>query len=251
MYLSPQELEKMTLHNIGFLAQKRLARGLKLNYPEAVALIATVLLEMMRDGRSTVPELMETGRQLLGRRQVLSGVPEMLSEVHIEGTFADGTKLVAVRQPIANEQGDLKMALYGSFLPIPDISVFGEDEPQSAGTISTDEGAIVLNANRATVSIEVQNTDVRPIQIGSHFNFVEANARLLFDRAAAYGKRLDIPAGAAIRLEPGETRTVTLVEIAGNKIIRGGNNLADGAIGEDHKTATLQRVQDRAFANRN
>lgn len=99
------------------------------------------------------------------------------------------------------------------------------------------------------VTISVSNTDERPIQIGSHFHFVEANPRLKFDRSAAYGKRLDIPAGTAIRFEPGETKTVTLVEIAGNKVIRGGNNLADGAVGSSNKKGTLARVEARAFAN--
>ena len=99
MHLAPRELEKLALHNAGFLAQKRLARGLRLNYPETVALIATQLLEFIRDGRS-VAELMDLGRRFLGRSQVLSGVPEMISEVQVEGTFPDGTKLVTVHEPI-------------------------------------------------------------------------------------------------------------------------------------------------------
>ncbi len=87
------------LHQAGCLAQKRLARGLRLNYPEAVALIATQLLEFIRDGRS-VAELMDLGRQLLGRADVLDGVAEMIDEVQVEGTFPDGTKLVTVHHPI-------------------------------------------------------------------------------------------------------------------------------------------------------
>ena len=86
MHLSPREIEKLMLHNAGSLAQKRLARGLKLNHPEAVALIAAGLLEFIRDGRS-VAELMDLGRQFLGRRQVMDGVAEMLVEVQVEGTF--------------------------------------------------------------------------------------------------------------------------------------------------------------------
>ena len=91
MHLSPREIEKLMLHNAGAVAQKRLARGLKLNHPEAVALIAAQLLEFIRDGR-TVAELMDLGRQFLGRRQVMEGVAEMLDEVQVEGTFPDGTK---------------------------------------------------------------------------------------------------------------------------------------------------------------
>src|ERR1700689_1063443 len=104
MHLSPRDIEKLMLHNAGFLAQKRLARGLRLNYPESVALIAAQVLEFIRDGRS-VAELMDLGRQFLGRRQVMGGVPEMLHEVQIEGTFPDGTKLVTVHHPIAADDG--------------------------------------------------------------------------------------------------------------------------------------------------
>ncbi len=121
MHLSPREIDKLLLHNAGGVAQKRLARGLRLNYPESVALISAQLLEFIRDGRS-VAELMDLGRRFLGRRQVMPGVPEMIAEVQVEGTFPDGTKLVTVHHPIAAENGDLSLALYGSFLPLPDLS---------------------------------------------------------------------------------------------------------------------------------
>src|SRR5881275_1273222 len=123
MHLTPHETDKLVLHGAGFLAQKRLARGLRLNYPEAIALIATQLLELIRDGRS-VAELMDLGRRVLGRSQVMPGVPELIAEVQVEGTFPDGTKLVTVHHPIALEQGDLDLALHGSFLPVPDRSRF-------------------------------------------------------------------------------------------------------------------------------
>src|SRR5271156_899483 len=108
MHLSPRELDKLKLHQAGFLAQKRLARGLRLNYPEAVALIATQVLELIRDGR-TVAELMDLGRKLLGRADVMEGVPEMIQEVQVEGTFPDGSKLVTVHHPIVAETGDLTL----------------------------------------------------------------------------------------------------------------------------------------------
>jgi len=117
------------------------------------------------------------------------------------------------------------------------------------GEVTTPDGELTLNVDRPTISLSVTNTDDRPIQVGSHFHFVECNPRLRFDRENAYGKRLDIPAGTAIRFEPGETKTVPLVEIAGNKIIRGGNNLADGSIGASNKTATLARIKAREFGN--
>src|SRR3954463_641862 len=118
MHLTPHEIDKLLLHNAGFLAQKRLARGVRLNYPETVALIATQILEFIRDGRP-VAELMDLGRRLIGQNQVMPGVPDMVAEVQVEGTFPDGTKLVTVHHPVVLEDGDLNLALYGSFLPVP------------------------------------------------------------------------------------------------------------------------------------
>jgi urease beta subunit/urease gamma subunit len=249
VHLAPYEVDKLTLVSTGLLAQRRLARGLRLSYPEAVALISTVLLELIRDGLHSVSDLMVLGGTILGQREVLPGVPDLVGEIHIEGTFPDGTKLVAVRAPITKETGDLKLALHGSFLPIPDVALFADADADTAGAITTPDETLTLNDGRATITLSVSNTDVRPIQVGSHFHFVEANPRLKFDRDKAYGKRLDIPAGTAIRFEAGETKTVTLVEIAGNKIIRGGNNLADGSVGASNKSATLSRVKSRQFAN--
>src|SRR5512138_83456 len=123
MHLTPRDVDKLILHGAGVVAQKRLARGLRLNQPEAVALIATQLLELIREGR-TVAELMDAGRRMLGRAQVMAGVPEMIAEVQVEGTFPDGTKLVTVHHPIAADQGALALALYGSFLPVPDAAAF-------------------------------------------------------------------------------------------------------------------------------
>lgn len=250
MHLSPREVEKLLLHNVGFLAQKRLARGLRLNHPEAVGLIAAQLQEFIRDGRS-VAELMNLGRKFLGRNQVMPGVPEMIAEVQVEGTFPDGTKLVTVHHPIAAANGDLSLALYGSFLPVPDVSVFKSTEGESnePGTYSVPEGEIELNAGRDVISLAVTNLGDRPVQVGSHYHFIETNASLKFDRSKAYGRRLDIPAGTAVRFEPGETKTVSLVEISGAKVIRGGNNLADGPVSEAGRATAMQRVKEKGFAH--
>ena len=250
MHLTPRELEKLQLHSIGCVAQKRLARGVRLNYPEAVALIATQLLEFIRDGK-TVAELMDLGRQLLGRRQTMPGVAEMIAEVQVEGTFPDGTKLVTVHHPIAAEDGNLELALYGSFLPVPDLGAFRDAAPEnSPGEILTSDEELVLNEGRDSIELTITNLGDRPIQVGSHYHFIETNASLEFDREQAYGRRLDIPAGTAVRFEPGESKTVSLVEIAGNKVIRGGNNLADGEVNDAGRQATLQRVTDQGFAHK-
>jgi urease subunit gamma/beta len=251
MHLSPREIDKLLLHNAGYLAQKRLARGLRLNHPEAVALIATQLLEFVREGKR-VAELMDLGRRLLGRNQVMAGVPELIGEVQVEGTFPDGTKLITVHHPIASENGELTLALHGSFLPLPALSLFqpGATELQlEPGLCETQPGEVELNAGRPTLTLAVTNLGDRPVQVGSHYHFIETNAQLRFDRGKAYGKRLDIPAGAAVRFEPGETKTVRLVEIAGHKIIRGGNNLAGGPISAENQEAALKRVKAGGFAH--
>jgi urease subunit gamma/beta len=248
MHLTPHELDKLALHQAGVLAQKRLARGLRLNYPEAVALIATQVLEFVRDGRS-VAELMDLGRRLLGRVDVMDQVGEMLTEVQVEGTFPDGTKLVTIHHPIALEAGDLTLALYGSFLPVPE-----RREPASAaestvvpGEILTTDDEIEINAGREAIHLSVTNSGDRPIQVGSHYHFSETNRALVFDRARAYGRRLDIPAGTAVRFEPGQTRTVPLVEIAGHRVVRGGNALAEGPVTDETRTTMKTRATTRGF----
>jgi urease subunit gamma/beta len=254
MHLTPHELDKLVLHQAGIVAQKRLARGLRLNYPEAVALIATQLLEFIREGRS-VAELMDLGRQLLGRAEVMDGVAGMLHEVQIEGTFPDGTKLVTVHEPIAGARGDLRLALYGSFLPVPDAELF-ERQPVTPAATDSAPGAVVaapgdlaLNEGREAARLPVTNRGDRPIQVGSHYHFVETNRALVFDRAAAYGMRLDIPAGTAVRFEPGETKTVTLVAIAGERVIHGGNALADGPVTTDGRNAVAARAAALGFGH--
>jgi urease subunit gamma/beta len=213
MHLAPRDIDKLILHGAGALAQKRLARGVRLNYPETVALIATQLLELIRDGRS-VAELMDLGRRLLGRVHVMPAVPAMLAEVQVEGTFPDGTKLVTVHHPVAVERVDLTLALHGSFLPVPPDSLFPAipgDDVAAPGAVAVLPGSIALNVGRDVVEVVVKSVGDRPIQVGSHYPFVETNRALVFDRSAAEGRRLDIPAGTAVRFEPGEEKTVKLV----------------------------------------
>jgi urease subunit gamma/beta len=177
---------------------------------------------------------MDLGRVILGRSDVLDGVPEMIDEVQVEGTFPDGTKLVTVHHPIVAERGNMALALYGSFLPAPAAraGVAAIAIEAAPGDLSGPDGEIAINADRETVRVAVTNCGDRPIQVGSHYHFIETNRALEFDRAAAYGMRLDIPAGTAVRFEPGETKTVSLVAIAGNRVISGGNAFANGPVSE-------------------
>lgn len=249
MHLSPRERDKLILAQVGLLAQRRLARGLRLNHPEAVGLIAFVVLELIRDGRHSVSELMAMGRTLLGRRQVQSGVAELIESVQVEGTFLDGTKLVTIHHPIADKDGDLTRALHGSFLPTPDLAIFGEVDSCDPGAVVTVPGDLVLNADRPTATLQVTNLADRPIQVGSHYHLIEVNPYLRIDRAKAYGMRLDIPAGTAVRFEPGETKSVACVAIAGHRIIRGGNAIADGPVTSAGLVHAMERVRIGGFAH--
>jgi urease subunit gamma/beta len=197
MELSPREKDKLLIFTAALLAERRKARGLKLNYPEAVAYISAAILEGARDGR-TVAELMSAGAKLLTADEVMDGVPELIPEVQVEATFPDGTKLVTVHQPIP-----------GGRAPAP-----GE-------IIAADGPDLVINEGHPTITVEVANTGDRPIQVGSHYHFYETNPGLRFDRARTRGMRLNIPAGTAVRFEPGQTRAVELIPYGGDRVVYG------------------------------
>jgi len=190
LYLNPRERDRLLLYAAADLAERRRARGLALGYPEAVAVIAVAILEGARDGRS-VPDLMEAGRAVLGVADVLPGVAELLPLVQVEATFPDGTKLVSVHDPLCAGPAES-----------PPRYLWGE-------------GEIELAPGRPRRTLTVESAGDRPIQVGSHYHFYEVNRALRFDREAAKGMRLDIPAGTAVRFEPGETRTVDLVAFGG------------------------------------
>ena len=212
MELLPREKDKLLLFTAALLAERRKARGLKLNYPEAVAFISAAILEGARDGKS-VAELMAQGAQLLGESDVMEGVAELIPEVQVEATFPDGTKLVTVHQPIPTS---------GRRIP-------GE-------VLVADAPPIELNQGRDTVVLEVSNTGDRPIQVGSHYHFFETNAGLSFDRQAARGFRLNIPAGTAVRFEPGQTRSVELCALAGARKVYGFRGTIMGALDSPETT---------------
>ena len=113
------------------------------------------------------------------------------------------------------------------------------------GEVLPAEGSVTINDGRETATVTVANTGDRPAQVGSHFHFAEANAALAFDREAAVGKRLDIPAGTAVRFEPGEETTVDLVAFGGKRRVQGLNGLANGTV--DDPAAVLARARDRGF----
>ena len=172
-----------------------------------------------------------------------------------------GSYLVTVHNPIASDDGDLERALYGSFLPIPEndklfqwppaegLEAYGEEKmPGAVVAVKGEKGRIVLNEGRKRIQLKVTSKGDRPIQVGSHYHFIEVNPKLEFDRVRAHGFRLDIAAGTSIRFEPGDSKTVNLVQIAGNQIIKGGNGVATGSI-HDESTARgiVQRLQEGGF----
>jgi urease subunit gamma/beta len=212
MRLSPSDQDKLLLSVAGMLARDRRARGVKLNQPEAVALLSCWVIEAARDGRS-VADLMEAGRHVLGRDDVMEGVPELVAEVQVEATFPDGRKLVTLHDPIGYERPDAERDHQGA----------GQDAPRRipAGEVVTAPGEVELNAGRETAVVRVVNTGDRPIQVGSHFHFADVNDALAFDRAAATGFRLDVPAGTSVRFEPGAERDVALVALAGARRVPG------------------------------
>jgi urease len=200
---------------------------------------------------------MSIGKTMLGRRHVLPSVINSLTELQVEGTFPMGTYLVTVHHPVSTDDGDLEKALYGSFLPIPSQELFSMPDPsvyapeaQAGAVIVAKHERITLNPGRKRIQLKVTSKGDRPIQVGSHYHFIETNPQLEFDRLRALGFRLDIPAGTSVRFEPGDSKTVTLVQIGGNQIIKGGNRVASGSI-LDPETAqrAAANLQAMGFAH--
>ncbi|WP_040491117.1 urease subunit gamma [Ilumatobacter nonamiensis] len=226
MRLSPHEQERLLLHSAAAVARARRDRGLLLNYPEAVAVLTSWVLESARDG-CRVHDLMEDGRHVLTRDDVMEGVPEMLPEVQVEATFPDGTKLVTLHDPISAGGAS------------------STGHPMIPGEIAGPDDPIEINAGRPVTTLRVENGGDRPIQVGSHYHFAEANPALVFDRQEAYGRRLDVPAGTAVRFEPGIAMFVDLVPFVGDRVIPGlrrqvGGPL-DGSPGATSASATRVR----------
>lgn len=229
MHLTPSEVERLTIFNAAELARRHRARGIKLSQPEAIAYICDELMMAAREGRG-VSELMGVGSTLLTTDDVLPGVAAMTPTIQIEGMFPDGAKMITIHQPI--RPGKLAQSTTA----------------HTPGEIITMDGEIELNQGRQHTSLTVTNTGDRPVQIGSHYHFFEVNAALEFDRASAFGKRLDIPAGVSKRFEPGESKEVTLVSFGGTTQITGFNNLTNGFV-DDHevKNKALERARNGGF----
>lgn len=207
MRLTPTERDRLLLFTAAELSRVRRARGLRLNVPEATALVADTACEVARDG-GRLADAIAAAKAVLSTDDVLPGVADLLTEIQVEAVFDDGTRLITLTNPIS--AGSLGAESPGSVLP----SAGSEDG------VATRDRRLLLVTNTADV----------PISITSHFHFFELNPRLRFDRAAAYGQRADIPAGSTVRVEPGDTQEVPLVPIGGARIITGFAGLVDGPL---------------------
>jgi urease subunit gamma/beta len=193
MRLTPFEEDRLLVFLAAELARRHRAAGLALNHPEAVALMADAMLEAARTGAS-YEGVEAAGREAVSPDEVLPGVRDLVDEVRVEVLMGDGTRLVVLVDPL------------GRGAP---------RDPGGPGAIVADRPPADPTAGREHRTLEVRNGSRRVVMVSSHHAFHEVNARLVFDRAAAVGFRLDLPSGGTERWEPGETRTVTLVRFAG------------------------------------
>ncbi|MFD3557457.1 urease subunit gamma [Streptomyces goshikiensis] len=207
MRLTPTERDRLLIFTAAELARARRDRGVRLNVPEATALIADTVCEAARDGRR-LAEAIEAGRRVLSADEVLPGVPDVVTTLQVEAVFEDGTRLCVVDDPF-RQRGSLGAEAPGAALP-GDGAGYHPAEP--------------------ALRLRVRNTAAVPISVTSHFHFFEANPRLAFDRAAAYGTRLAVPAGSSVRFDAGSTTVVELLPIGGARVAIGFAGLVDGPL---------------------
>lgn len=211
MNLSPTEMDRLVIFNAAQMARRNRSLGIRLSHPEAVAYIVD---EVMTAARRDLPysEIRDMAGRLLTTDDVEPGVAQMIPMLYVECLFAEGTKVMALFEPIGPGEKE----------PADDALVPGE--------IIHGEGDIEMFAGAAAVTIDVVNTGDRDIQVRSHTHFFEVNRALRFDRAAAWGMKIDRPAGTGVRFEPGVVKSVRLVPIEGDRVVLGQAGLANGPL---------------------
>ena len=219
MRLLPAEQDRLLLFLAAELARARRSRGLRLNQAEATAIVADTVCEAARDG-CPYAEAVARGHAALGPDDVLDDVPRLVPRVEVEALFADGRRLVVLTDPI------------------------GAAEPAEV----TEEPPVPWLDAADAVRLEVVNEGDVPIGVTSHLHFFEANRRLRFDRAAAWGMRLAVPARTKVFFAPGEPREVTLLPIAGARVVRGHGELTDGPLdAPGARDAALAAARERGY----
>jgi urease subunit gamma/beta len=210
MNLSPTEMDRLVIFNAAQMARRNRSLGIRLSHPEAVAYITDEVMTAARRDLSYA-DIRDMAGRLLTTDDVEPGVAQMIPMLYIECMFAEGTKVMALFEPI----GPSDTAVADDLVP-GEIIAGGDD--------------IEIFADLPAITIDVLNTGDRDIQVRSHTHFFETNRALLFDRAAAWGMKIDRPAGAGVRFEPGVTKSVRLVPIAGDRIVRGQAGLVNGPL---------------------
>lgn len=188
MHLTLRERERLEIFQLAELARRRLTRGRRLSAPEAIAVVCDELLELAWDGCS-LDEVCAAGTRLLSHEQLMEGVPNLVPQIQVEALFPQGTALVAVDWP------------------------FGPPDAAGPGALQVKDGDIELNAGRESVVVTVINQSDRPVFVSSHFPFAEVNSALSYDRTAAEGRRLNIPAGTSATFQPDVEKSVELITI--------------------------------------
>jgi urease subunit gamma/beta len=224
MLLTPTERDRLLIFTAAELARARRARGLRLNVPETIALVADTVCEAARDGARHA-EALAAGKAVLGPEDVLPGVADVVTEVAVEAVFDDGSRLVVVPDPIGG--GHLGDAAPGAVLP------------------ARVENQVQTRADADRTLLTVVNTASVPVSVSSHFHFFEVNPRLRFDRAATYGRHLAVAAGATVRFDPGIAVDVPLVPFGGNRVVVGFSGLVDGPL---DAPGALEEALERAHA---
>jgi urease subunit gamma/beta len=189
MYLSPTEEDRLRIFAAAELARRTRSDGVKLNAPEATALICDEMHRAARAGGS-LEVVLAAGRAAVAQGDVIDGVPALVQEIRIEVLLEDGMRLLVLRDPL------------------------GQDAASPPGEIRVLPSDIQLSQGRMRRRIRVTSRSSKPIRVSSHYPFWRVNSRLEFDRSAAEGYRLDMPAGASIRWAPGESKEVDLVALS-------------------------------------
>jgi len=187
MKLTPKEQDRLTIFTLAELARRRRARGVRLNYPEAVALICDEVMEEARAGMD-YDQVLQHGMQVLTEDEVMEGVAKLAETIFVETVFDDGTKLITLNRPIRSRA----------------------QAPEQPSSQDAPSDTITINAGKPTIVLLVTNTSDHPVHVTSHTPFWEINPRMQFERERARGYRLDIPAGGAVRWAPGEAKEVRL-----------------------------------------
>jgi urease subunit gamma/beta len=218
--LTPSELDRVLIFNVAQIAQSRLNRGLKLNKPEAVALISHAVIEAARDG-SSHGEAMQAGLSAISDSDLLPGVGSMLSGIAVEAVFDDGRRLVVVDFVTSDLDMPGQVTRLDPLLPDPAKDI---------------------------TSVTVTNESKIQISVTTHMHFFEVNPRLQFDRESSYGKHLLIPAGEHVDFPPGAPIDVELVPISGDRIMIGFAGLVDGPLdAPGMKERAIERARELGY----